>query len=119
VIVMSEAAGNVMLDSVGTMMNGGHIELLTGDSEVIAILRLSNPATQAAADGELVLNQIAEGDAVISGQATTGRIVAADGSEILLCDVGTLDSDAVIKFGTTSISFGAPVRLDSFKLSMP
>lgn len=119
-IVISDAVGNVMLDAAGTMMDGGHIELLTGDGELIATLQLSTPATQAAADGELLFNEIAEGDAVIAGEATTARVVAADGvTEVFLCDVGTVDSDAVIKLGTTQISAGGPVRLDSFKLAMP
>jgi hypothetical protein len=30
-----------------------------------------------------------------------------------------VDSDAVIKLGTTQISVGAPVRLNSFRLAMP
>ena len=116
---MSEAVGNVMLDSVSIMMNGGSIELLTDDGRVIAELRLSDPAAMAAADGELEFNPIAEGDAVIAGQATTARVIGPSGDEIFLCDVGGADSDAVIRLGTTSISIGAPVRLNSFRLSMP
>jgi hypothetical protein len=49
-----------MLDSVGEMLNGGHIELLTGNGGVIATLQLSNPAAMAAADRELEFNRIAE-----------------------------------------------------------
>ena len=118
-IVLSDAAGNVMLDSVGEMLNGGHIELLTGNGGVIATLQLSNPAAMAAADRELEFNRIAEGDAALTGQAEFARVVAADGSEVFSCDVGTVDSDAVIKLGATQISVGAPVRLNSFRLSMP
>ena len=61
----------------------------------------------------------AAGDAVLAGQAKTARVVSADGSEVFLCDVGTADSDAVIQLGTVQISRGAPVRLNSFRLSMP
>ena len=107
-IVLSDAAGNVMLDSVGEMLNGGHIELLTGNGGVIATLQLSNPAAMAAADRELEFNRIAEGDAALTGQAEFARVVAADGSEVFSCDVGTVDSDAVIKLGTTQISVGPP-----------
>jgi hypothetical protein len=73
VIVLSDAAGNVMLDSVGEMLNGGHIELLTGNGGVIATLQLSNPAAMAAADRELEFNRIAEGDAALTGQAEFAR----------------------------------------------
>jgi hypothetical protein len=99
-------------------MNGGSVEPLTANGGVIAELRLSDPAAMAAVGGELEFNKIAEGDAALTGQATFARVVAADGSEVFSCDVGTVDSDAVIKLGTVQIS-AAPVRLDSFRLSMP
>jgi hypothetical protein len=101
------------------MMNGGAIELLTGDGGVIATLKLSDPAAQTATGGELEFNEIAEGNAALTGQAASARVVAADGSEVFSCDVGDEDSDAVIRLGTTQISAGTPVRLDSFRLSMP
>jgi hypothetical protein len=101
------------------MMNGGAIELLTGDGGVLATLQLSDPAAQTATGGELEFNEIAEGNAALTGQATSARVVASDGSEVFSCDVGTVDSDAVIRLGTTSIGVGAPVRLNSFRLSMP
>jgi hypothetical protein len=69
-------------------------------------LKLSDPAAMAAVDGELVLNEISEGDATRSGEAKTARILASDGAEVLSCDVGAVDSDAVIRLGTTSISIG-------------
>jgi hypothetical protein len=101
------------------MMNGGAIELLTGDGGVIATLQLSDPAAQTATGGELEFNEIAEGNAALTGQAASARVVASDGSEVFSCDVGTVDSDAVVKLGTTQISTGAPVRLSSFRLAMP
>ena len=73
----------------------------------------------AAVGGELEFNKIGEGDAALTGQATFARVVAMDGTEVFSCDVGTVDSDAVIKLGTVQISAGAPVRLSSFRLSMP
>ncbi len=118
-IVVSETASNVMLDSVSIMMNGGSIELLTDDGRVIAELRLSDPAAMAAEGGALEFNKIAEGDAAIAGQATTARVIGRDGDEVFLCDVGTADSEATIKLGTTQITRGQPVRINSFRLAMP
>ena len=119
IVNISEDGANAALDTLGNMMNGGSIELLTGDDGVIATLRLSDPAAMAAVDGELEFNEIAEGEAALTGQAASARVVAADGSEVFSCDVGDEDSDAVVKLGTTQISVGAPVRLNSFRLSMP
>jgi hypothetical protein len=119
IVDISEDGANTALDALGAMMSGGSIELLTANGGVIVTLQLSSPAAMPAEGGELEFNKIAEGDAALTGQATFARVVAADGAEVFSCDVGTADSDAVIKLGTTSISHGAPVRLDSFKLSMP
>jgi hypothetical protein len=117
---LSETASNAMLDVLAVMMDGGSIELQTGDGKTLAVLRLSSPAAMSAADAELEFNDIAEEDAALAqGNVTTARIIGADGNEILSCDVGDLDSDAVIKLNTTRIYRGGPVRLESFRLVMP
>jgi hypothetical protein len=66
-----------------------------------------------------VLNKIAEEDAALApGRAETAR--GADGGEIFSCDVGSENSDAVIKLtGGAQINRGGPVRINSFRLSMP
>lgn len=108
-----------MLDALSQLMDGGSIELRSVD-RVLAVLRLSNPVAEPAIDGELEFNEIIEEDAALAnGTATAARIVAADGSEILSCDVGDEDSDAVVTLNTTRIYRGGPVRLRSFKLVMP
>ena len=119
IVNISEDGANAALDTLGNMMNGGSIELLTGDGGVLATLQLSDPAAMAAVDGELEFNEIAEGEAALTGRAASARILAADGSEVFSCDCGDENSDAVIKLGTTQISAGTPVRLDSFRLAMP
>ena len=119
-IELSDIAGNVMLDALSTLMDGGSIELLADTSRVLAVLRLSNPAAKEAIGGELEFNKIAEEDAApAQGNAMSARIVAANGSEILSCDVGDESSDAVIKLNTIKIFRGGPVRLKSFRLVMP
>ena len=118
-IALSFLAGNTMLDALSTLMDGGSIELLA-DGRVLAVLKLSNPATMRAAGNELEFNDIAEEDAALAqGTANSARILAVDGSEILFCDVGDANSDAVIKLNTTKIYRGGPVRLTSFRLVMP
>lgn len=119
IVNISEDGANTALDALAVMMNGGSIELLTGNGGVIVTLPLSSPAAMPAVGGELELNKIAESDAALTGQAIFGRIVGSGGGEILSCDVGDLSSDAVIKLGTTQITAGAPVRLNSFRLAMP
>ena len=120
IVDLSEAAGNAMLDLLGFMMNGGSIELRTGDGKVLAVLKLANPAAQDAIGRALEFNKIAEEDAALAqGTVLDARILASDGSEVFSCDVGDENSDAVIKLNTTKIYRGGPVRLQSFRLVMP
>jgi hypothetical protein len=118
-INLSETAGNVMLDALAALMDGGSIELMS-DQRVLAVLRLSIPATMPAAGGELEFNDIAEEDAALAqGNASSARIIGSNGGEVFSCDVGDENSDAVIKLNTTKIFRGGPVRLKSFRLVMP
>ena len=118
IVELSETASNVMLEALSELLDGGSIELLS-DQRVLAVLKLSSPAAMPAIDGELEFENIAEEDAALAqGNATGARIVASDGSEILSCDVGDENSDAVIKLNTTKIYRGGPVRLKSFRLVM-
>lgn len=118
-IELSETAENNMLDALSILMDGGSIELMA-DGHVLAVLKLSNPATMGAIGSELEFNDIAEEDAALAqGTANSARILGSDGSEILVCDVGDQNSDAVIKLNTTKIYRGGPVRLSFFRLVMP
>jgi hypothetical protein len=118
-IELSNTAADAMLDLLGSMMDGGSIELRS-EQRVLAVLKLSNPAALPAVEGELEFNEIAEEDAALAqGTAIGARIIGADGSEILSCTVGDENSDAVIKLNTTRIYRGGPVRLSSFRLVMP
>ena len=120
IVNLSEAASNAMLDMLTSLMDGGSIELLSVAGNVLAVLKLSDPAPGAAVDGAIDLNPIGEEDAALArGQAATARILATDGNEIFSCDVGDENSDAVIRLNTTSIYRGGPVRIRSFTLAMP
>lgn len=120
ILDLAPHVSDAMLDALGTMMDGGHIELQTGDGDTVAVLNLSDPAAQDATDGQLQFNEIAEEDAALAqGIVELAQIVAADGRVLLTCDVGDEDSDAVIKLNTTKIFRGGPVRLKSFRLAMP
>jgi len=119
IINPSEAASNAMLDVLAGMMDGGSIEV-SDNGKVLAVLKLSNPAARSAAGGELVFNKITDEDAArAQGNASSARIVAADGSEVFSCDVGDKNSAAVIRLDTTRIFRDGLVRLHSFRLVMP
>lgn len=119
IVNLTEVASNAMLDVLGGLMDGGSIELQSVAGNVLAVLKLSNPAAGDATGGTLELNAIGEEDAALArGQAATARIVASDGSEIFSCDVGDENSDAVIRLNTTSIYRGGPVRIRSFTLAV-
>ena len=120
IMSIAEDAANAALDAIGELMDGGSIELLTGDGRVLASLMLSYPAAMPAVGSELVLNEIREEDAALAnGTATAARIVGRDGSEVFTCDVGDASSDATIKLTPAEIVAGAPVRISSFRLAMP
>ena len=119
ILNLAPRAGDAALNSIAELMDGGSIELLAADGRQLAVMRLSDPAAKNAASGEIELNKIAEGIAIASGRAESARILSANSAEVLLCDVGGPDSDAVIKLTTTAINKGGPVRLTSFRLAMP
>jgi len=120
VIELAPTAADAMLDVLGRMMDGGSIELMADNGRLLAVLELSSPAAVAAIDGELEFNPIVEEDAALAqGNVTSARIIGATGDEVLSCDVGDEQSDAVIKLNTTKIFRGGPVRLSSFRLTMP
>jgi hypothetical protein len=117
IIELSESAADAMLAMLAMTMDGGSIELLSDDARPLAILKLSDPAAMPPSGGELVFNPIAEEDAALAkGDAESARVLGADGSEVFSCDVGDINSDAVIKLNTTKIFRGGPVRLTSFRL---
>jgi hypothetical protein len=120
IVELSLAASNAMLESLAGMLNGGSLKLLSEDGRVLAELKLSDPAVKDVSDGELVFASIAEEDAApAQGLALSAKVHAADGEVIFTCDVGDENSDAVIKLNSTRIFRGGPVRLKSFRLSMP
>lgn len=117
ILDVSPALNDRMLDAVSDYIGDGTLELLSSDSQLLVTLQLSDPG--ASVDGELVF-QAAPGVAVATGEATSARVIAADGREALVCDVGTADSEAVIKLSPdTAIKRGGNVQLDQFRLVMP
>ena len=118
-VELSEMAADAMLDGLARLMDGGTLEMW-GDGKRLAVLKLGNPAAQPAVGGALDLNPIGEEDAALTrGQAAMARILTSEGGEVLACDVGDQNSDAVIRLNTTSIFSGGPVRIRSFTLAMP
>jgi hypothetical protein len=117
ILDVSGALSDAMLDAVSDMIGDGSLELLSADSELLVTLQLSDPG--AAIDGELEF-KLAPGVAVASGEATSARVLAADGSAAFVCDVGDPNSNCVIKLKPdTQIKKGGVVALDSFRLVMP
>jgi hypothetical protein len=119
IIDLAFSASDAMLNALARELDGGAIELLGSTGQVLATLRLSTPVAPAASGGELKFDRIAQDIAANSGNATSARIVGAFGGEVLICDVGDEDSDAVIKLTPQHITRGAPVKIDSFRLLMP
>lgn len=120
IVDLSEFAKNVVMDALSKIMDGGRIDILSDDRRKLAELKLSRPATKSSQGGEIEFNKIAEEDAAVAlGNAAWARIFDGDGAEIFTCDVGDVQSDAVIKLNTQAIFPGGPVRIKSFRLAMP
>jgi hypothetical protein len=120
ILNLSETGSGVMLDALSDLMDGASIELLSDTQHVLAILKFSTPAADAAVGGLLEFNEIAEEDAALApGNVIAARIVTSDGREVFTCDVGGKDSDAVIKLNTTRLAEGSPVRINAFRLMLP
>lgn len=119
IINLAEPASNAALDAIGRLLDGGSIELLSQNGGVLVTMRLATPATQAAADGELLFTTISEGTAAATGEARYGRLLTRNGAEVLSCDAGPEQSDAVIRLTPVLLTRNAPVRLQSFRLAMP
>jgi hypothetical protein len=117
ILDVSAALNDAMLGAVSNMIGDGTLELLSSESTLLVTLGLSDPG--GAVDGELVF-KVAPGVAVASGEAKSARVLAADGTQAFVCDVGDENSDAVVKLSPdTQIKRGVNVQLDSFRLVMP
>src|SRR5262245_11278587 len=117
ILNVSATLSDAMLEAVSAYIGPGTLELLASDSTVLVTLGLSDPG--AAVDGELVF-QVDPAVAVASGQATSARVIAADGRQAFVCDVGDGSSDAVIKLTPDAqIKGGQAGQLDRFRLIMP
>ena len=120
IVDLSDHAKNAMMNALSSLMDGGHIEILSDDRRKLAELKLSNTATKGAKGGEIEFNKIQEEDAAIAlGRASWARIVDDGGTEIFTCDVGDPQSEAVLKLNTQDIFPGGPVRIKSLRLVMP
>jgi hypothetical protein len=104
------------LDSVFLSCPPSNGNILTGSRAASSFAKAHATARK---PSDVADARIAEGIATAAGQAETARVLSPNGGEVLLCDVGGPDSDAVIKLTTTSINRGGPVRLTSFRLAMP
>ena len=101
-------------------MDGGSIEMLSVAGNVLAVLKLANPAAQMAAGGAVELNPISEEDAALArGQAATARILAADGNEIYPVRHRRREQRRGDQAQHDEIYRDGPVRIRSFTLAMP
>src|SRR5262249_46295229 len=53
------------------------------------------------------------------GRALGSRVLTRTGAEVLACDCGDGNSDATIRLSPQKITPGAPVRINTFRLSFP
>lgn len=117
ILNVAPALNDAMLTTVSDYIGDGTVELLSSDNQLLVTMGLSDPG--AAVDGELVFN-VAPGVAVSTGDAKFARVLAVDGREAFVCDVGDQNSDAVIKLAPDAqIKAGTNVQLESFRLVMP
>ena len=120
ILSLSEDANDAMLDSLATMMDGGTLEMLSDDDDLLVSMPLANPVAGPAVDATLEFNSpISPAIATLSGQAATARIVAADDTDVLTCDIGDENQRCHDQAQHDAIFRGEPVRLGAFTLKMP
>ena len=129
IINLSDAAGNVMLDALSGMLDGGSVDILSDDGVRLAAIKIPDPATSAAKQGEIEFRKtvrtpegvliFGESSAIMGGKAMRGRLLTASGGEVFTCDVSDEQGDAVIRLNTIEISPNGPVRIKFFRLAMP
>jgi hypothetical protein len=130
---LSAATRNAMLNALRDRIDaggaGGTIKIYTGlqpvnsdeavtDQTLLAVLTFSYPSAPDAASGVLTFGTITEEDAALaSGMANWARLADSNGNTVTDCDVGT--TAATLILGTTSVTAGAPVRINSGSFSLP
>jgi hypothetical protein len=93
---LSLKAWGAALDAALALMDGGAIELLSEDGQVLARVPLGPDAFRPAADGEAKATALQPSQAILNGKATKFRGVTSSGESVIEGRVGSpLDVDAV------------------------
>lgn len=121
---LSEDARNGMVQVIADLIDSGgragRIELMAANGKLLSTLKFAFPSAESVHDGELMFKPIAEDPAAVqSGLAQLAHILSSGGSLILECDVTANVGDGVIRLNSNDIKAGGPVRITSFRLSVP
>lgn len=119
ILRLADMGRNVMMRALADRLDSGSIEIVSENGVGLSILRLPDPATDMPDDGVLEFRKMADVDAQASGTATAVRVNDSGGNLILEGDVSGAKGDGFLKLITTAIVAGVPVRISSFKLTMP
>lgn len=126
---ISTARRNAMLDTLTAACANGYIRTYNGTkpanadtalsgNTLLAEMRLGSPAFAAASGGVLTANAItADASADASGTPTFSRILASDGTTVIMdltAGVGSGEHDFV-----TAITAGQTIPVSSFTISIP
>lgn len=132
---VSAAARNAMLnklrDALDAGAGAGRVRLYTGAQPatpetavgaqvLLGTLTLSDPSAPNAAGGALTLEPVTEDPmADATGTATWARLTDSDGTAVLDCSVGLVDSGAALEFDTVSFLAGGAIRMQSGVVTIP
>lgn len=117
---LTDGVANALLDALTQMLNGGWLDILTGDGTMLATLHLDNPAFEPAT-GRSATARALERDrsAPSTGKPASYRLVTADRkTTVQEGTAGGPGSGADLEMRTEQIVKGAEVRIDSFVLRM-
>jgi len=125
---LSDTAANAGAAAIGTLCNGGSINIYSGSqpananagaggATLLATLTLPSPTFGSASGGVLTANAITAQNAVATGLATWFRVLKSDASTVVYDGtVGT--SGANMNMSNTSLVAGGSVAITSLQFSL-
>jgi len=121
-VILADDTRSAMLlairDQIDAGNGAGTLTVATDGGEVLGVLSFSKPSAELVSNA-LVFNAIAEDkSARKDGMASQARLADASGNAVMIVDVSDQRGTGVIKFNTTEIKAGGPIRIDALRLSL-
>jgi len=116
--MISTAARNVALASIGRMMNGGALCIFSDTGEKMTENKLSTPAFSDPLSGEIKTGPIASSPVLATGKAARFAIMDTAGNEVVTGTVGASGAHD-IAFPSVAWTRGEIIEIDHYTIRLP